>query len=99
MIRSMTGFAEAALEQAELRASVSVRALNHRFFDLTLHLLPVGQAYQETWRYAPSLYDRRTVQALAAGYRRTVAAAVSNPEIPVGELAAIAAAARGEHSG
>jgi uncharacterized protein (TIGR00255 family) len=38
MIRSMTGYAEAALEQEELRASVSVRALNHRFFDLTLHL-------------------------------------------------------------
>ncbi len=38
MIRSMTGFASAALEQETLRASVSVRALNHRFFDLTLHL-------------------------------------------------------------
>jgi uncharacterized protein (TIGR00255 family) len=38
VIRSMTGYAEAALEQADLRASVSVRALNHRFFDLTLHL-------------------------------------------------------------
>jgi uncharacterized protein (TIGR00255 family) len=34
----MTGFASAALEQEALRASVSVRALNHRFFDLTLHL-------------------------------------------------------------
>jgi uncharacterized protein (TIGR00255 family) len=38
MIRSMTGFAEAALEDDEIRASVTVRALNHRFFDLTLHL-------------------------------------------------------------
>jgi uncharacterized protein (TIGR00255 family) len=38
MIRSMTGYASAALEQESLRASVSVRALNHRFFDLTLHL-------------------------------------------------------------
>jgi uncharacterized protein (TIGR00255 family) len=38
MIRSMTGFAQAALEQETLRASVSIRALNHRFFDLTLHL-------------------------------------------------------------
>ena len=38
MIRSMTGFAEAALDRDELRANVSVRALNHRFFDLTLHL-------------------------------------------------------------
>ena len=38
MIRSMTGYAEAALDRDELQASVSVRALNHRFFDLTLHL-------------------------------------------------------------
>ncbi len=38
MIRSMTGYASAELEQDELRAAVSVRALNHRFFDLTLHL-------------------------------------------------------------
>ena len=38
MIRSMTGFAQAALEDDALRASVSVRSLNHRFFDLTLHL-------------------------------------------------------------
>ena len=38
MIRSMTGYAEAALDRDELHASVSVRALNHRFFDLTLHL-------------------------------------------------------------
>jgi uncharacterized protein (TIGR00255 family) len=40
VIRSMTGFAAAALEEVSLRASVSVRALNHRFFDLTLHLPP-----------------------------------------------------------
>ena len=38
MIRSMTGFGTAALEEESLRASVSVRALNHRFLDLTLHL-------------------------------------------------------------
>lgn len=38
MIRSMTGFGQAAIEEETLRASVSVRALNHRFFDLSLHL-------------------------------------------------------------
>jgi uncharacterized protein (TIGR00255 family) len=38
VIRSMTGFANAAVADDVLRASVSVRALNHRFFDLTLHL-------------------------------------------------------------
>lgn len=36
MIRSMTGFGAAALETPELRASVSVRSLNHRFLDLSV---------------------------------------------------------------
>jgi uncharacterized protein (TIGR00255 family) len=38
MIRSMTGYAAAALEGETLRANVSVRTLNHRFLELTLHL-------------------------------------------------------------
>jgi uncharacterized protein (TIGR00255 family) len=38
VIRSMTGFAHASVADEVLRATVSVRALNHRFFDLTLHL-------------------------------------------------------------
>jgi uncharacterized protein (TIGR00255 family) len=50
MIRSMTGFASAALEREELRASVSVRALNHRFFDLTLHLPQRLQALEAETR-------------------------------------------------
>jgi uncharacterized protein (TIGR00255 family) len=38
MIRSMTGFGSASLETAALRATVTVRSVNHRFLDLTLHL-------------------------------------------------------------
>ncbi len=38
MIRSMTGYGSAALEEGEVRGSVSVRSLNHRFLDVTLHL-------------------------------------------------------------
>ncbi len=38
MIRSMTGYGSAGLEEGAIRASVTVRSLNHRFFDLTLHL-------------------------------------------------------------
>ncbi len=38
MIRSMTGYGQAQVESDALRASVSVRSLNHRFLDLTTHL-------------------------------------------------------------
>jgi uncharacterized protein (TIGR00255 family) len=38
MIRSMTGYGSATLETEALRATVTVRSLNHRFLDLTLHL-------------------------------------------------------------
>lgn len=38
MIRSMTGFGAAAAESEALRAAVSVKSLNHRFLDVTLHV-------------------------------------------------------------
>jgi uncharacterized protein (TIGR00255 family) len=38
MIRSMTGYGAAALENDTLRASVAVRSLNHRFLELAVHL-------------------------------------------------------------
>jgi uncharacterized protein (TIGR00255 family) len=38
MIRSMTGYGAAATQSDRLRASVSVRSLNHRFLDMSLHL-------------------------------------------------------------
>ncbi len=38
MIRSMTGFGSASVETEALRATVSVRGVNHRFLDATLHL-------------------------------------------------------------
>jgi uncharacterized protein (TIGR00255 family) len=38
MIRSMTGYGHASVEAGALRAAVTVRSLNHRFLDVTLHL-------------------------------------------------------------
>ena len=38
MIRSMTGYGSAAVDGDAGRASVAVRALNHRFLDLAVHL-------------------------------------------------------------
>jgi uncharacterized protein (TIGR00255 family) len=38
MIRSMTGYGSASLETEALRAAITVRSVNHRFLDVTLHL-------------------------------------------------------------
>lgn len=38
MIRSMTGYGQAALDSAALRAAVSVRSLNHRFLEVGVNL-------------------------------------------------------------
>jgi uncharacterized protein (TIGR00255 family) len=38
MIRSMTGYGHASVEAEALRGAVTVRSLNHRFLDVTLHL-------------------------------------------------------------
>jgi uncharacterized protein (TIGR00255 family) len=38
MIRSMTGYGAASVESDALRASVTVKSLNHRFLDLSVHL-------------------------------------------------------------
>jgi uncharacterized protein (TIGR00255 family) len=38
LIRSMTGYGSAALEEGTVRGAVTVRSLNHRFLDVTLHL-------------------------------------------------------------
>ncbi len=37
-IRSMTGYGAAALENETLKATVTVRSLNHRYLDLSVHL-------------------------------------------------------------
>ncbi len=38
MIRSMTGYGSASLESEAVRATVTVKSLNHRFLDLSVHL-------------------------------------------------------------
>ena len=38
MIRSMTGYGSAAAESPALRASASIRSLNHRFLEVSIHL-------------------------------------------------------------
>jgi uncharacterized protein (TIGR00255 family) len=38
MIRSMTGYGAAAVDTPALQASATIKSLNHRYFDLSLHL-------------------------------------------------------------
>src|SRR5262249_13686381 len=38
MIRSMTGYGQAAAESDALKAAVTVRSVNHRYLDVSIHL-------------------------------------------------------------
>ena len=44
MIQSMTGFAERSFDSRTLRVKVSIKSLNHRFFDWNFKGAPIGQA-------------------------------------------------------
>jgi uncharacterized protein (TIGR00255 family) len=46
MIRSMTGYGAAAAETDALKAAVTVRSVNHRYLDLTVHLARRLQALE-----------------------------------------------------
>ena len=46
-MRSMTGFGRGVAEHDGVRATVDVRAVNHRFLDVKLRGLPVGPALEE----------------------------------------------------
>ena len=44
MIQSMTGFAEKSFEGRGMRAKVTIKSLNHRFFDWSCRGTPIGEA-------------------------------------------------------
>jgi uncharacterized protein (TIGR00255 family) len=44
MIQSMTGFAERSFDSPTLRVKVSIKSLNHRFFDWNYKGAPIGEA-------------------------------------------------------
>jgi uncharacterized protein (TIGR00255 family) len=44
MIQSMTGFAERSFDSPTLRVKVSIKSLNHRFFDWSYKGAPIGEA-------------------------------------------------------
>ena len=50
MIRSMTGFGSATLDTERLRGTVTVRSLNHRFLDVSVHLSPALQPVESEVR-------------------------------------------------
>ncbi len=43
MIQSMTGFAERSFTAKTLRAKISLKSLNHRFFDWSYKGAPLGE--------------------------------------------------------
>jgi uncharacterized protein (TIGR00255 family) len=43
MIQSMTGFAERSFDSRTLRAKVTIKSLNHRFFDWSFKGAPIGE--------------------------------------------------------
>lgn len=73
MIRSMTGFGAAAVEAGRLRGAVTVRAVNHRYLDLDVHLPRRLQAFE------PDL--RRAVQGRVRRGRVEVWVHVSSPAV------------------
>jgi uncharacterized protein (TIGR00255 family) len=78
MIRSMTGYGSAATESAALRASVTVRSLNHRFLETTVHLSRRLQAMERE--------IRDLVQARLSRGRVEVAVQASLPAAEGGDV-------------
>jgi uncharacterized protein (TIGR00255 family) len=63
MIRSMTGYGSASADDETGRASVTVRALNHRFLDLAVHLpRPLQGLEPEVRRLVQSRVQRGRVE-------------------------------------
>jgi uncharacterized protein (TIGR00255 family) len=79
----MTGYGSAALESESGRAAVSVRSLNHRYLDLSLHLArPLAPIEREIRALVESRLTRGRVElAVQAGAATgdTVAVGVSRP--------------------
>lgn len=84
MIRSMTGYGSAGLEEGAIRASVTARSLNHRFFDLTLHLPRRLQVLEmETRERVAKVVSRGRVEVSIQVASAEVAAEAVVPQRPL----------------
>ncbi|KUO09532.1 non-ribosomal peptide synthetase [Streptomyces sp. DSM 15324] len=57
-------------------------------FDITLSLIPQGDALIAEWEYATDIFDRGTIEFLAASFDALLDTALSEPEVPVAALPA-----------
>ncbi|MET9552761.1 amino acid adenylation domain-containing protein [Streptomyces sp. NPDC006645] len=60
-------------------------------YDVFLHLIPDGDGYRGLWEYSADLFDRTTVDSLAARFRTLLADAVARPGTALGDLAVMPA--------
>jgi uncharacterized protein (TIGR00255 family) len=100
MIRSMTGYGAAAADTDALRASVSVRSLNHRFLDLTVHLSRRLQPLEPDIKRAVQqrISRGRVEMSVQATLREEDGESTVTPRPMVGALVAALRAIRTEQS-
>ncbi|MEL6903722.1 MAG: condensation domain-containing protein, partial [Cyanobacteria bacterium J06606_4] len=55
-------------------------------FDLTLSMQEVGDTLTGEWEYNSDLFDRETIERLAAQFERLLAAAVTQAKAPIAQL-------------
>lgn len=98
MIRSMTGYGQAALDSDSLRAAVSVRSLNHRFLEVGLNLSRRVQALEpEVKGLVQARLSRGKVElSLRAAFPDGDVAVVPQARVIAGAVAALRQA-RTEH--
>jgi uncharacterized protein (TIGR00255 family) len=91
MIRSMTGYGTAALESGTMRGAVSVRAVNHRFLDTSVHLSRRLQSLEgDVKRAVQQRLDRGRVEvSVQAAIDEAEAALVTARPLAGGVVAAL----------
>jgi len=99
MIRSMTGYGQAALESEALRAAVNVRSLNHRFLEVGLTLSRRVQSLEpEVKGLVQARLQRGKVElSLRASFPDGDVAVVPQKRVIAGAVAALRQA-RAEHA-
>ena len=63
-------------------------------FDLTLSMMETPQGLLGTWEYNTDLFDRETIARMAGHFQTMLAAIVTNPQQPVGDLPLLSDAER-----
>ncbi len=93
MIRSMTGYGQAALDGGDLRVAVSVRSLNHRYLEVALNLSRRLQALEpEIKALVQSRLARGKVDvSLRATFPDGDATVVPRPRVIAGAVSALRA--------